>query len=63
MYPCQEEDYASFHPLAKTSRSLDEIKEKGGLMCIDWIKTPALLVNHESQPTHYGLDIMFLPCG
>ena len=62
MYPCQEEDYASFYPLAKTSRGLDEIKEKGGLMCIDWINTPVLLANHESQPSYRGLDIMMIPC-
>ena len=63
MHVCTDKDYESFFDLSPSSRSLESIKEKGGMMCIDWEENPVLLFHNESQPSFRSLDIMLLPCG
>ena len=63
MHLCTDEDYAQFDEISQSSISLESIKEKGGMMCLDWEENPVLLANQEYNPSYRSLDIMFLPCG
>ena len=63
MHECSEEDYAQFHkPNDATLSNLKRIREKGGMMCIDW-KRENILLSVETGTKQHAIDIMFVPCG
>ena len=63
MRVCTEEDYAKFYtPDKKVENWLERIKNKGGMMCIDWVKDRVTISNQETDPIYQSLDIKYLPC-
>ena len=67
MHECSQKDFAKFHKPNDASLSkleFERIKEKGGMMCIDW-KSDKIVFSgsEETDATHRVVDIMMAPCG
>ena len=65
MHECSEKDYAKFYEPNDGSLSkleFERIKEKGGIMCIDWQRDNVVLQGNTGSAKYSFIDITMVPC-